>query len=157
MPFCALFGRILDLLLRSLEDNQATTRSKALKSVFQLIQRSPEILDRPQVIQTILKLLKDPSPLVRDSVVDVIGKCISLQPSLEHKVYNNIIDRSADPAAGVRKRSMKILKEIYLRNDKVDVKVAIAEALLQRIKDADSAVSVCDPCLLSRYGCLLVT
>lgn len=156
MPFCGLFENILDYLLRSLGDNQATTRSKALKSIFQLIQRDPSILDRPRVLAAILKPLNDPSPLVRDSVVDLIGKCIPLQPSLEHRVYPSIISRSMDATAGVRRRSMKILKEIYMRNDKVDVKVAIAEALLKRIKDSESAVSVCDPRLFPWCTCLQV-
>jgi cohesin loading factor subunit SCC2 len=43
----------------------------------------------------------------------------------------------------VRKRAMKILKDIYLRSKKEVVKVAIAEALVQRIKDNDTSVSVC--------------
>lgn len=144
MPFCTSFEHILNRLLRSVDDNQATTRSKGLKAILQLLQKDPSILKRPQVVPFILKRLRDPSPLVRDSAVDLIGKCILFRTDLEDQVYKSIIERSADAGVGVRKRSMKILKDIYLRSKKEIVKVAIAEALVQRIKDSDPSVSVCD-------------
>jgi cohesin loading factor subunit SCC2 len=148
MPFCASFEHILNRLLRSVDDNQATTRSKGLKAILQLLQKDPAILKRPQVVPFMLKRLKDPSPLVRDSAVDLIGKCISLEPQLEDQVYKSIIERAADMGVGVRKRAMKILRDIYMRSKKEPIKVAIAEALVQRIKDVDSAVSVCQCPLL---------
>lgn len=143
MPFCMSFEHILNRLLRSVDDNQATTRSKGLKAILQLLQTDLTILKRPQVIPFIVKRLKDPSPLVRDSAVDLIGKCIQLQPELEDQVYKSILERASDAGVGVRKRAMKILKDIYLRSKKEVVKVAIAEALVQRIKDNDTGVSVC--------------
>lgn len=37
---------------------------------------------------------------------------------------------------------MKLCKDIYLRTDEEAIKVSIAKALMTRIKDIDSAVSV---------------
>ncbi|KAL7266770.1 Sister chromatid cohesion protein 2 [Rhizina undulata] len=141
MPFCMSFEFILLRLFRAIEDNQATIRSKGLKAILLLLQKDPGILNRQGVANHILKRLNDPSPLVRDSALDFVGKCISLKPDLEDRVYQIIIERSSDSGVGVRKRAMKLLKDIYLRSKSLVVKVAIAEALVARIKDSDNTVS----------------
>ncbi|KAI9797426.1 MAG: Sister chromatid cohesion protein 2 [Piccolia ochrophora] len=142
MPFGKAFERILLLLLNSIKSEQATVRSKSLKSVIQLIEKDPTILDRGvNVIADILKRTSDPSPLVRDSAIGLIGKCITLKPALEAEVWETILRRVTDAQVGVRKRCMKISKDIYLRTSKKEIKSAIAEAFLHRVKDVDEGVS----------------
>ncbi|KAH0547733.1 hypothetical protein FGG08_000224 [Glutinoglossum americanum] len=141
-PFCKAFERVLIILLNSMNSDQATVRSKSLKSVIQLLEKDPTILDRgAYVMRYIINRASDSSPLVRDSALSLIGRCLTLKPALEDQVYESILARSMDAAVGVRKRSMKILKDIYLRNAKKDIKSAIASALLHRVKDSDQGVS----------------
>ena len=52
-----------------------------------------------------------------------------------------IIERSQDPAIGVRKRVLRILKEIYLRSTGDDLRPAIAHVALQRTADEDNGVA----------------
>jgi cohesin loading factor subunit SCC2 len=142
MPFCKAFERVLIILLNSMNSDQATVRSKSLKSVIQLLEKDPTILDRgAYVMRYIINRASDSSPLVRDSALSLIGRCLTLKPALEDQIYESILSRSMDAAVGVRKRSMKILKDIYLRNAKKDIKSAIASALLHRVKDSDQGVS----------------
>jgi cohesin loading factor subunit SCC2 len=141
MPFCQFFEQLFNRLLRCMDDNQAQSRSKALKSITQLLSKDPTILNRTQVIPYIMKKGQDASPLVRDSAVDLLGKCISIKPEIEGMVAKTIIERSVDTGVAVRKRSMKILKDIYLHTKKENLKVMIAEALVLRIKDNDSGVA----------------
>jgi cohesin loading factor subunit SCC2 len=142
MPFCKAFERVLIILLNSMNSDQATVRSKSLKSVIQLLEKDPTILDRgAYVMRYIINRASDSSPLVRDSALSLIGRCLTLRPALEDQVCESILARSMDAAVGVRKRSMKILKDIYLRNSKKDIKSAIASALLHRVKDSDQGVS----------------
>ena len=141
MPFPKAFERILLILLNSMNSDQATVRSKSMKSVIQLLEKDPTILDRgAYVMRSILARTCDPSPLVRDSAVGLVGKCLTLKPVLEDEVWESILVRVSDAQVGVRKRSMKILKEIYLRNARREVKSAVADALLHRVKDADDGV-----------------
>jgi cohesin loading factor subunit SCC2 len=141
MPFCNYFEHLFNRLLRCMDDNQAQSRSKALKSVTQLLGKDPTILNRTQVIPYIIKKAQDASPLVRDSAVDLLGKCIAIRPDIESMVCKTIIERSVDTGVVVRKRSMKILKEIYMHTKRENLKVMIAEALVLRIKDNDNSVA----------------
>lgn len=141
LPFCQFFDQLFNRLLRCMDDNQAQSRSKALKSITQLIGKDPTILNRTQVIPFIIKKSKDASPLVRDSAVDLLGKCISIKPEIEGVVCKTIIDRTVDTGVAVRKRSMKILKDIYLHSKVESLKIIIAEALVLRIKDTDAGVA----------------
>ncbi|KAJ9148889.1 Sister chromatid cohesion protein [Pleurostoma richardsiae] len=139
--FCEAFPRILGILLRSMASDQATVRSKSLKSVNQVLETDPTILDAdPTTIQLILQCSSDPSPQVRDSALGLIGKCIDLRPALQETTIPTILERFTDAGVGVRKRAMKLAKEIYLRNPKKSVRGAIASNLLHRVQDPDEGV-----------------
>ncbi|KAF7854490.1 uncharacterized protein EAF02_011665 [Botrytis sinoallii] len=139
--FCTSFSRVLDILLRSMFSEQATVRSKSLKSVNQVLETDPTILERePTAKQMILRCSNDPSVGVRDSALGLIGKCISLVPSLEVEMTPSILHRVNDSGVGVRKRAMKLLKDIYLNNTNKDVRASIADAILYRVTDLDDSV-----------------
>lgn len=139
--FCKSFTRVLDILLRSMFSEQATVRSKSLKSVHQVLETDPTILDRePTAKQMILRCSNDPSVGVRDSALGLIGKCISLRPALEVEMTPSILHRVNDSGVGVRKRAMKLLKDIYLNNTSKDVRASIADAVLYRVTDLDDGV-----------------
>lgn len=140
MPFCKYLTSIFRMLLSSMTSSHATMKSRSLKSVVQLLEKDPDILD-DDVVQRIIRLTYDSSPLVRDSALMILGKCLTWKPDVERKNLDKIIARAGDAAIGVRKRAMKILKDIYLRNEGKDVKSAIADALLQRVKDLDESVA----------------
>ena len=139
--FCESFGRVLTILLGSMASEQATVRSKSLKSVTTVLETDPTILDRePAVMHLLLRCSNDPSVLVRDSALGLIGKCMSLRPALEDDMIPSILQRVNDSGVGVRKRAMKLSKDIYLRNTNPDVRSSIADALLHRVTDQDDGV-----------------
>jgi len=139
--FCESFARVLTILLGSMSSEQATVRSKSMKSVNQVLETDPTILDREQaVLHLLLRCSNDPSVLVRDSALTLIGKCINLRPSLEGEMIPSILQRVNDSGIGVRKRAMKLSKDIYLRNPNADVRSSIADSLLHRVTDQDEGV-----------------
>jgi cohesin loading factor subunit SCC2 len=139
--FCESFGRVLTILLGSMTSEQATVRSKSLKSVNQVLDTDPTIIDRePAVKHLILRCANDQSVQVRDSALGLIGKCISLRPALEEEMMPSILQRVNDSGIGVRKRAMRISKDIYLRNKNADVRSSIADSLLHRVADSDEGV-----------------
>ncbi|CAG8973753.1 hypothetical protein HYALB_00007703 [Hymenoscyphus albidus] len=140
-PFCESFSRVLTILLSSMTSEQATVRSKSLKSVNQVLDTDPTILDRePAVKHLILRCSNDLSVQVRDSALTLVGKCISLRPALEEELIPSILARVNDSGVGVRKRAMKLSKDIYLRNQKRDIRSHIADSLLHRVTDLDEGV-----------------
>lgn len=140
-PFCESFGKILNILLSSMASDQATVRSKSLKSVNQVLETDPSILDGDStVIQLILDCASDSSTQVRDSALGLLGSCIGMRPVLEASLTPKIIDRFQDAGVGVRKRAMKLARDIYLRNRGKNLRSAIANGLLRRIQDPDEGV-----------------
>ncbi|KAK0119687.1 Sister chromatid cohesion protein 2 [Cadophora gregata] len=139
--FCESFSRVFSILLGSMTSEQATVRSKSLKSVNQVLDTDPAIIDRePAVKQRILRCANDTSVQVRDSALGLIGKCINIRPALEEEMITHILSRVNDSGVGVRKRAMRLSKDIYLRNNKREVRSLIADALLHRVQDLDEGV-----------------
>ena len=140
-PLCEQFNGIVNILLNSMASDQATVRSKSLKSVNQVLETDPSILDGDSVVvQLILKCLNDSSTQVRDSALGLIGKCIAVRPNLEEHLIPTVIDRFIDTGPGVRKRAMKLARDIYLRNEKKTVRSSIASGLLLRMQDPEESV-----------------
>jgi cohesin loading factor subunit SCC2 len=135
------FPRMLNLLLEAMTSDQATVRSKSLRSINQLLETDPSILDgNSVVIDRILQCLVDPSTQVRDSALGLIGKCILLRPALETEMTPTVVERFIDAGVGVRKRAMKLAKDIYLRNPSKGVRSDIANGLLYRVQDREESV-----------------
>lgn len=139
--FCESYRHILNILLRFMTTDQATVRSKSLKSVNDVLETDPTILDGDSTfIQLILQCSSDSSPQVRDSALGLIGKCIDMRPALEEKLIPTVVDRFIDTGVGVRKRAMKLARDIYLRNLDKNVRSNIANGLLHRVQDPDEGV-----------------
>ncbi|KAK1826756.1 sister chromatid cohesion C-terminus-domain-containing protein [Podospora conica] len=138
---CENFNNILNILLNSMSSDQPTVRSRSLKSVNQVLDTDSSILDGESVVVgMILRCSSDPSTQVRDSALGLIGKCIGLRPLLEDKMIGTVLERFNDAGHGVRKRAMKLAKDIYLRNTNRIVRSAIASQLLHRVIDPEESV-----------------
>ncbi|PTB70757.1 DNA repair and meiosis protein [Trichoderma citrinoviride] len=140
-PLFESFNKILNILLGSMASDQATVRSKSLKSINQVLETDPSILDGDSmVIQLILDCSSDSSTQVRDSALGLLGSCIALRPVLEAPLTPKVIDRFQDAGVGVRKRAMKLARDIYLRNHDNGIRSSIANGLLRRVQDPDDGV-----------------
>ncbi|KAK4494070.1 hypothetical protein PRZ48_014333 [Zasmidium cellare] len=136
------FSRIFSVVVKSLSSEQPTVRSRSLKSVNTLLEKDPSVLDRDgHVLGHITRCLSDASALVRDSALGLLQKCVNLRPTLELKVYKQILPRTNDTAVGVRKRAMAFLKDVYLHSDDNVVRAPISNALISRMQDNDESVA----------------
>ncbi|TKA33553.1 hypothetical protein B0A50_00388 [Salinomyces thailandicus] len=139
---CKAFNRIFSILLTSMNSEHSTVKSRGSKSVSTLLEKDPSILDRnAYVLNHIFRGMNDSSPLVRDSTLKLLSDCIGMRPVLDKGAYDRIIARTRDAAVGVRKRAMKMLKDIYLRNDTVRIRSAIADAIIARVEDTEESVN----------------
>lgn len=142
MDFCRQFDLVFKILLDSISSEQTTVRTRSLKSVTQMLEKDPSLLDRARNVKGLLmKCALDASPSVRDSALMLIGKCIVLKPALEQDFLKHILTLANDPTTSVRKRSLKLLKDIYSRNPQREIRSIIADCLCQRTKDAEKPVS----------------
>lgn len=142
LPFSQQFDRVLKILLDSAGSEQSSVRTRSLKSVTQMLEQDPSLLDGPRNVKVlILRCASDASSKVRDSALTLIGKCILLKPALEQEFCMAVLALANDSAILVKKRAMRLLQDMYLRNPQKDIKAAIADSLLQRVKDPDVGVA----------------
>jgi cohesin loading factor subunit SCC2 len=145
-PLCVRFRYIMEILLRGTTSDQPTVKSRSLKSINQVLEADPSILDsrgagrKNHIVELIESCLMDPSIQVRDSALNLIGKCISLRPALEDTFIDYILNRFNDLSLGVRKRAMKLAKDIYLRNSNKKLRSRVAESLIRRTLDMEDSV-----------------
>ena len=100
------------------------------------------MLDRnTHVLNHIFRGTNDPSPLVRDSALKLLSDCINMRPAIDKMACERVIARTRDAAPGVRKRAMKMVKDIYLRNESVKLRSAIADAIIARVEDSEESVN----------------
>ncbi|OKL60923.1 hypothetical protein UA08_03570 [Talaromyces atroroseus] len=143
MGFSKAFDTIFKVLLNSITSDQAKVRSRSLKSVITMLEKDPSLLDRDtSVMRVVLRCAADASPMVRDSALSLIAKCIGLKPRLEEEGCRAILACAADATAGVRKRCISLLKDIYFNTMRKELKLAILDSLLQRTNDYEEAVAV---------------
>ncbi|KAF7724384.1 Sister chromatid cohesion protein 2 [Apophysomyces ossiformis] len=129
------------LCLSMANDSWKEKRTKALKSLGQIAAEVPEILEEIHVRNTILRHVQDSSSSVRDAAVEVIAKYLGRQLHVPVNVYKAINTRITDTAENVRKRVVKLFREIYVKCDDRNIKIDIASKLIQRIGDDDIIIS----------------
>ncbi|KAJ5674233.1 hypothetical protein N7462_009672 [Penicillium macrosclerotiorum] len=140
--FGKAFDTILKVLLNSIASDQAKVRSRSLKSVIEMLEKDPTLLDRDaSVLRLILRCTTDASPMVRDSALSLIAKCIGLQPKLEEEGCRSILACAGDPTAGVRKRCIGLLKDLYHKTSRHELKLAILDSFLLRTGDHEEGVA----------------
>lgn len=135
------YDRILNSILRSLNHSKINMRTKSLRIVSQLLAQSPDIFSLSQVQKSLSERLIDSSSQVRDAAVDIVGKYIVIKPEFAKDFYMIICDRSSDTGVAVRKRVVRLLKDIFNVLDDVDIKIEIADRLVRRVEDEERTIS----------------
>ena len=107
-----------------------------------MLEKDPSLLERASNIKTLLvQCATDASPMVRDSALMLVGKCVLQKPAFEQGFLKTILSLSNDPTVTVRKRSIRLLKQLYSRNESREVKCIIVEYLLKRTIDEEKGIS----------------
>ena len=139
--FCESFNTLLEVILDSAKSPHASIRCKSLKVVLQILEADPLLVDRTPAVKTLISgRTNDISVLVRESSLRLISKCIELTPELGAEMMPNILRRVTDESLAVRKRAIKIMKDLYLHDPGVNARNQIAKALLYRTADLDQTV-----------------
>jgi cohesin loading factor subunit SCC2 len=146
--FCKNFNRILQYLIQSCSSDQPRVRTRSLKSVTQMIEKDHSLLERiPQLKGLMRNCVVDSSTTVRDNALVLIAKCIESRPAMEIEWVGPILQCSRDSVVGIRKRAIRILRDIYLRQMKkeeassTDLRGVVAKGLLQCVDDLDEGTA----------------
>ena len=150
--FCKAFHRLFSGLVNALTDEHTLVKSRAIKSILTVVEKDPEVLARNvHLLHRILNCMKDKSALVRESALSLVQRCLALRPELAGQVHPHVALRAMDPMSGVRKKAFKVLKDLYLNTEvqmksgslpdsQLKVRLSVANALIEGMKDAEESV-----------------
>lgn len=133
----ALYDSFINTIVRSLDNTKIKARTRAVKVLSSLIDQDASLLLVPKIQDSVSKSLLDHSPLVRDAVIELISRYMLLKVELIDQFYKPICDRSNDESVLVRKRVIKLSKEMYINTKKRNVRCYIAIRLLKRLDDEE--------------------
>ncbi|CUM63222.1 uncharacterized protein PRCAT00000793001 [Priceomyces carsonii] len=135
-----LYDRFLSVIINNLDSNKIKSKTKCVKILTSLIDKDPTLLVSPRIRESISRRLLDSSPLVRDAVIDLISKYINSKPEVIEQFHVPICERLNDDSVQVRKRVMKLSRDMYIHTEKRSVKAIIANKILRRLDDEDDTV-----------------
>lgn len=136
-PFSQSFDVYLSQILRVLGESAVAVRTKAMKCLTLVVEADPSILGRPDMCHGVHGRLLDQSTSVREAAVDLVGKFILVRPELTHKYYNMLTERILDTGVSVRKRVIKILKDVCLEQPDFEKIPEICVKVIRRVNDED--------------------
>ena len=131
----SVFYHILNKILGLLGANQPLIRARALKGLSGIVESDPQILEENAIEEAITARLMDSAISVRESCVELIGKFINKYGNFKGTFYDALIKRLKDKGPSVRKRVIKILKDIALKDPSHERMTLILSELLKRIAD----------------------
>lgn len=136
-----LFDNFLNVMVNTLDSTKVKSKTKAIRTLSSLIDIDPTLLVAPKIQESVSKRLLDSSPLVRDAVIDLISRFMLSKPEVIDQFHRPICDRLNDDSIQVRKRVIKLSKEMYLKTDKVSIKSQISMKILRRLDDEDDIMA----------------
>ncbi|KAG0295975.1 Sister chromatid cohesion protein 2 [Dissophora globulifera] len=134
------FDMILTRLLTVLESGAVSHRAKALKALSLIVAGDCSILAQQDVYTTVACRLQDQSPSVRDAATELVGKYMLQDPSIRKVYYDIVSNRISDTGVNVRKRVLRLLRDMYEKVESISMKRDISKKLLLRVSDDEPNV-----------------
>lgn len=136
-PFFNSFDIYLKQILSVLTESSIQVRSKALKCLASVVHEDPSVLSRDDMQRGVSHSFLDQATMVREAAVDLVGKFILHRAELIDKYYKMLSDRIMDIGVSVRKRVIKILKDICIEFPDYPRIPAICVKMIRRIGDEE--------------------
>jgi len=136
-PFSNSFDIYLKQILSVLTEQSIQVRSKALKCMAMVVQEDPSVLSRDDMQRGVNYSFLDGSTMVREAAVDLVGKFILHKADLIDKYYDMMLKRILDTGVSVRKRVIKILRDICLEFPDYPKIPEICVRMIRRINDEE--------------------
>ncbi|KAM0009442.1 putative chromatin regulator PHD family [Helianthus debilis subsp. tardiflorus] len=134
------FDRILHLLLTSLREGSPVIRAKALRAVSIIVEADPEVLGDKYVQTAVEGRFCDSAISVREAALELVGRYIASHPNVALRYYGKVAERVKDTGVSVRKRAIKIIRDMCTSNANfLEFNSACIE-IISRISDEESSI-----------------
>uniref|UniRef100_A0A8R1HHJ2 Nipped-B protein n=1 Tax=Caenorhabditis japonica TaxID=281687 RepID=A0A8R1HHJ2_CAEJA len=112
-------------------------RSKALKCLSSIIEADSEVLVLDDVQQAVHTRMVDSHAQVRESAVELIGRFVLYDEDYVRKYYTQIAERILDTGVAVRKRVIRIMREICERFPTFEMIPDMLARMIRRVTDEE--------------------
>uniref|UniRef100_A0A8C8DNG4 Nipped-B protein n=1 Tax=Oryzias sinensis TaxID=183150 RepID=A0A8C8DNG4_9TELE len=136
-PFAQSFDIYLTQILRVLGESAIAVRTKAMKCLSEVVAVDPSILARSEMQRGVHGRLMDNSTSVREAAVELLGKFVLSRPQLTEQYYDMLIERILDTGISVRKRVIKILRDICLEQPTFSKITEMCVKMIRRVNDEE--------------------
>ncbi|XP_029025412.1 nipped-B-like protein isoform X2 [Betta splendens] len=136
-PFAQSFDIYLSQILRVLGENAIAIRTKAMKCLSEVVAVDPSILARLDMQRGVHCRLMDNSTSVREAAVELLGRFVLSRPQLIEQYYDMLVERILDTGISVRKRVIKILRDICLEQPDFHKITEMCVKMIRRVNDEE--------------------
>ncbi|KAJ8977322.1 hypothetical protein NQ317_018604 [Molorchus minor] len=135
--FSQSFDQYLKAILIVLKETSIAIRTKAMKCLTMIVEADPSVLGRHDMQMGVNHSFLDHSTSVREAAVDLVGKFVLSRPELINKYYEMLSARILDTGVSVRKRVIKILKDICIECPEFPKIPEICVKMIRRVNDEE--------------------
>ncbi|XP_061369299.1 sister chromatid cohesion protein SCC2 isoform X2 [Gastrolobium bilobum] len=134
------FDKILHMLLASLMENSPVIRAKALRAVSIIVEADPEVLGDKRVQLAVEGRFCDSAISVREAALELVGRHIASHPDVGFKYFEKIAERIKDTGVSVRKRAIKIIRDMCSSNANFSGFTRACTEIISRVSDDESSI-----------------
>lgn len=135
--FAQSFDFYLKRIISVVMESSVLIRTKAMKCLTSIVEVDAGILAMKDMQIGVSVSFLDHSTSVREAAVDLVGKYILNKPELIDKYYNMLSARILDTGVSVRKRVIKILKDICIEYPDYPKIPEICVKMIRRVNDEE--------------------
>uniref|UniRef100_A0A2C9MAH1 Nipped-B protein n=1 Tax=Biomphalaria glabrata TaxID=6526 RepID=A0A2C9MAH1_BIOGL len=136
-PFAQSFDIYLTQILKVLCETAVAVRTKAMKCLTAVVEADPGILARADMQRGVHGRFLDQSTSVREAAIELVGKFILIQPDLIPNYYDMLSDRILDTGISVRKRVIRIFKDICIEHSDFPKIPEMCVKMIRRVNDEE--------------------
>uniref|UniRef100_A0A915PUN3 Nipped-B protein n=1 Tax=Setaria digitata TaxID=48799 RepID=A0A915PUN3_9BILA len=136
--FSQSFSTYLNHILYGIHAEQAVgLRTKAMRCLTLIIEADHAVLKIPEVRKAVQARMMDPNAAVREATIDLIGKYLIAKPEYVPQYYPLLIERIKDSGVAVRKRIIRIMREICEKQPDYEKVPEMLARIVRRISDEE--------------------
>jgi len=130
------FPRLLGVLLSLMGDERTVSlRKLAVKAVSQVVKVDSSLMSQPKVRAAVARRFQDAAISVREAAITLVGIYVLQVPSLANVFHRPLTLRLSDDGISVRKRAIKIFRDLMLSNPAYSGRADACTQMLQRAAD----------------------
>lgn len=156
-PFAQSFDVYLTQILKVLSETAVAVRTKAMKCLSAVVESDPGILARNDMQRGVHGRFLDQSTSVREAAVELVGKFILIRPELIPKYYDMLSERILDTGISVRKRVIKIFKDICIDQPEFAKVPEMCVKMIRRVNDEEGIKKLVNDVFQTMWFCPIST